>query len=82
MAVLRRVQARKTLGRRSGAVGIALGHAAEELDRLGLEAVGHARTRQALGRHLGGQVKPHRQVGFAHQIGIRRKSRLRQMLQC
>ena len=48
VAALRRVQAREALGRGGGAVGIALGHAAEELHGLGLEAVGHARAGQAL----------------------------------
>jgi hypothetical protein len=71
----------QTLGRGSRPVGIALGHAAEELHGLGLEPVGHTRTGQALGGHLGGQIKPHRQIGFTHQIGLWRKPSLRHALQ-
>ena len=80
MALLRGIQAHETLGRSSSPVGVALGHAAEELHGLGFKTVGNTGTGQACGRHLGGQVKPHRQIGFTHQIGLKPKAGLRNAL--
>ena len=65
-----RVDACKALRRGAGAGAVAVGHAAEKLDRLGLELVGHAGAGQPLGRRFGRQVEPQRQVGLAH--GTRR----------
>ena len=80
MALLRGIQAHETLGRSSSPVGVALGHAAEELHGLRLKTVGNTGNGKALGGHLGGQIKPQRQIGLTHQIDLWPKPRLRKAL--